>query len=509
MRTLAELVRSQGLLDKDEAALTTARSGNRYIDGTGARIYSGSLRRRGGVLYFIGRSGGGRYLFGVSAAPIQDDFPGTMGEESGLHYKRVELVPEAARVLHEYFPFTAPISLKDKRTTVGCGDRLGLATPGHIEAVKNHDAYPVLAQQSLRELSLTGRNYDGVVADASFGVFQEGFEKGYGADGDHLKRIEDMGVALRAGMPMITLDLSEVMNPAVADWSGETVEQEFAKLPESVRTIITERYGGKSFRVGDETIPIGEEEAKRCALMYVKALDFAKEVDDYLRNERGDAYDLEISIDETTTPTLPSHHVFIVSELTRRGITVTSLAPRFVGEFQKAIDYIGDLGEFERQFSTHCKIAQAYGGYKISVHSGSDKFSAYPAIGKHTGGRLHLKTAGTSWLQALRAIAQARPSLYRRIHEKAFQYYDEALKLYHITADPMRIPSLESVPDETLEETFFEQRDARQLLHITYGGLLNDPEIRGPFFQALDEEEALHIRKVAEHIERHVTLLGL
>jgi hypothetical protein len=242
--------------------------------------------------------------------------------------------------------------------------------------------------------------------------------------------------------------------------------------------------------------------------MYGRALDFAAEVDRHLRQRRGSAYDLEVSIDETTTPTLPSHHLFIAAELQRRGVAVTSMAPRFVGEFQKGIDYIGDLGEFEAQFAVHCAIARARGNYKISIHSGSDKFSVYPAIGRHTGMRLHLKTAGTSWLQALRVIVRANPPLFRRMLTRAIAWFPEAAKLYHVTADPAAIPAADGLPDGELER-LLDAPDSRQVLHIAYGGLLDDPSLRDPFFSTLDAFEENHYTVVQEHIEKHVALLGV
>ena len=408
--------------------------------------------------------------------------------------------------LSKLFPFIIPISLRDKKTTIGCGDRLGLATAGHIRAAKKYDIYPVLAQQSMRELNFTKRTYKDVVADTAFLVFQEGFEKGYGADGDHLKTISDIDIALDANMPMITLDLSEVMNAKAAEWSNERINLEFKKLDGTEKKRLLDTYSDKSF-LEDKSVHITLDEAKKCTVMYKKALDFAKEVDGHLRNKRGDHYDLEISIDETTTPTLPEHHLYIIKELNYRGVTVNSLAPRFIGEFQKAIDYIGDKQEFEKQFKIHCMIAGENGGYKISVHSGSDKFAVYPVIGKYTALKLHLKTAGTSWLEAVRCIAIKNPSFYRKLHKKAFYHYDEATKYYHITADISKIKNIDDVKDDELKD-YLDKDESRQLIHITYGGLLNDPEIRSDFFRILDENEDFHYELLEKHIGKHIELLG-
>jgi hypothetical protein len=231
-------------------------------------------------------------------------------------------------------------------------------------------------------------------------------------------------------------------------------------------------------------------------------------VDLHLQKHRGKEYDLEISIDETTTPTLPTHHLFIINELIHREISITSLAPKFIGDFQKAIDYLGNINKFEEDFKIHCDIAKKYGNYKISIHSGSDKFSIYPIIGKYTDLRVHVKTAGTSWLEAIRCIAKCNPNLYRKMHAKALHYYNDALKYYHITADISKIKDLKDVQDTNLIE-YLEGDESRQLLHITYGSLLNDPEIREDFFNTLHEYEDIHYQLVKNHIIKHLELLGI
>jgi hypothetical protein len=512
MEQVARLLVRSGLADAQAAQVAALKSAAEkegpWVEGEGRRIYRRSLRVLDGVLYFIASEGGSKHLYAAGPSPLPGSFHGRSTSAGGLHILQAELSTESAGLLHELFPFTAPVSLRDRRTTVGCGDRLGLATPGHIRALAGRDAAPVLAQQSVRELTLTSRTFAGVVSDASFLVFQEGYEGGYGADGDHLKNLRDIDSALDAGMPMITLDLTEVMSPEPASWSPTRVDDEFASLGEEVKARVRDEYEGRRFELGGFAVEISALEARRCALMYGRAVEFAAVVDRHLRQRRGSAYDLEVSIDETTAPTLPSHHLFIATELARLGVAVTSMAPRFVGEFQKGIDYMGDLGRFEEQFQVHCAIARARGGYKVSIHSGSDKFSVYPAIGKHTGLRLHLKTAGTSWLEAVRVIARVDPPLFRRMLAAAVAGFAEASKLYHVAADPAAVPSADLVPDDHLE-TYLEKPDSRQVLHIGYGVLLADPGIRSAMYRTLRDNEEKHYTAVKEHIGRHVRLLGV
>jgi len=389
------------------------------------------------------------------------------------------------------------------------GDRLGVATAGHLRAARQFDVAPVLAQQSVRENDFIGRAFPDVVANATWGVFQEGYRDGYGADGDHLKNIPAIDTALAAGMPMITLDLTEVMKPEVADWSVDQVREGFQQLDPDLQKRITADYVDGSYTLPSGTeITFDEVEAQRCAVMYGPAITLSAEVNEHLKTATGDAFDLEISIDETTTPTLPAHHLFIARELEIAGVTVNSLAPRFIGEFQKAIDYIGDLEEFRRQFRVHCEISRRYGNYKISVHSGSDKFSAYPAVGEETGGRLHLKTSGTSWLEALRTVALYDHELYREIHAFVVDYYPTALSFYHITADFAAIPALESVADEGLAN-YLEDPNARQMLHISYGGILQNNELRDKLYASLHEHEEEYAKLLRRHFERHIEPLGI
>ncbi|MBQ4329951.1 MAG: hypothetical protein IJC27_09525 [Lentisphaeria bacterium] len=475
------------------------------------KVYADSVHTCGKAVVYMCRDDEKKYLF-VVAAGDKDIPAGFEGEKIVLADKSVALkggLSEAnAAALRKYFPWTAPKSLRNERTTVGCGDRLGLATTGHLRAAKKVQVSPVLAQQSIRELTMTKRTFRKVVDDACFLVFAEDYRNGYGADGDHLKTLADIDTALAAGMPMITLDLSDVMNAAAGDWDAAKIDAAFAELPAELKKTVLADYADKEFVLKENvTVALDALTAKRCAVMYTAALDFAFVVYEHLKAARGDEFDLEISIDETSSPTLPSHHLFIVRELRRRGVEFSSLAPRFIGEFQKAIDYIGDLAEFDRQFIVHAQIAQNYGNYKISVHSGSDKFAVYPTVGRETRHYLHLKTAGTSWLEAVTVIAYKDPQLYRDMHRCALDNVADMLKLYHITADFNKIPALDTLKDEELP-ALMTMPEARQLLHINYGPILTGA-LRERFFKAMHLFEADYDKRIEAHFDKHLTLLGV
>lgn len=455
------------------------------------------------------RDGAEHFLL-ISAAEKCADFNAFEGTEFSTSdgiFKRAELTHANAAALRKFFPWTAPVPVLKKRCSIGCGDRLGIATAAHADLFACQDAAPVFAQQSVRELTLTNRTFQSVIDDTSFQVFQAGFNKGFGADGDHLKTFDRIGEALDAGVTMLTLDLSDRLHPEFAEKGEAEVAEAYARLDPGLRARLEESY---------TTVPaIGIEfsrlERMRCALIYTDAMDFSAEVHALLK-KRSSTTDLEISIDETTAPTLPEHHWFVAGELAYRHVPFASLAPRFIGEFQKGIDYIGDLTEFERQFAVHAKIADHFGFYKLSIHSGSDKFAVFPIIGRLTRGRFHLKTAGTSWLEAVAAIAENDPKLFRQMYNTAFATLADARKLYHVTADFAALPAEKELTDAELPKLLAADCVAgRQLMHITYGAMLGKdrPALRKAIYTSLAEHEDEYYDRLDNHFTRHLSLLGV
>jgi hypothetical protein len=418
-----------------------------------------------------------------------------------------------AETLRRTLLFTSPAALAGQDVTIGVGDRLGVAGPGHLRLFARRGAAPVLAQQSVRELELTGRTYEEVLDAATWAVFQEGFARPWGADGDHLKTEDWVRRAVGVGFSMVTADVSDFIRKGYAVAGDDEIRSAYAALPESYRSRIEGAY--LTLRLSLDTaeeVRFAPDTLARIALVYRDALEHAGRL--YRAGEQaamqartGRSFDFELSVDETETPTTPEAHAFVALEAQSTGIRLASLAPRFVGEFQKGIDYIGDQGEFERSFRTHAALARCL-GYRISVHSGSDKFRVFPAVGRLTGGRFHLKTAGTNWLEAVRLLAKEEPEFYRKLHRKALDAFAAATRYYHVTTNLARVPGLAGLKDEELPG-LFDQPDARQLVHITYGELLRDPEFRGRFFSLLESHMESYWRALQSHIGRHLDALGV
>jgi hypothetical protein len=475
-------------------------------------VYPDSIRYFRGSLFFIAREKKRKVLVICGESGIYTEFKGGETQVGHAKVKSCELSKENCVSLRKNFSFTCPVSHKGNKTTIGLGDRLGLASAGHLRLIKDKPVFPVLAQQSMRELRFTGRNYDDVLSSASWAVFQEGYEKGFGADGDHLKTVDEVKTAIDSGYTMITLDCSERINHEIFSASPDEVGREYEKLPQDKRNRIESKYLGKEFDLGNKTkIVFTADELKKIALVYIDAIDFTTEIFKKTIKASDKDIDFEMSIDEILIATSPESHFFVASELISAKVAVTSLAPRFCGEFQKGVDYIGDVGRFQKEFETHFRIAE-YFGYKLSVHSGSDKFSVFPAIAEETGGKYHLKTAGTSWLEAVRIIAKVKPPLYRRMHKFALLNLEQAKKYYHITADPSKIPDIDAMSDGELPE-LMDMNDARQVLHITYGLILLDRKpdgtstFRDEIYEALNEHEKEYYDALSGHIGRHLNLL--
>ena len=494
-------------------------------DGAEWRIYEQSQQSVDDTTYVLVRRAMEK-MFVVATEADQVPF----AHEAVLQHspKMVFLCPcsaENARLLREQFPWTGPTPL-GKAPAIGCGDRLGLATPGHIRACRQKGARPILAQQSIREMERTGRSPQVVMDDVTWSVFQEGYTGGFGADADHLKTPEDVDRCVETGYTMYTIDPSDHVDNE-ADHLGESeLTRRFEALPWDALGVTPEecldRYTGDSIvlegEAGTLEIDFDVEDLKRAAVKYSAAIAHTNAMADHLASRYaddrpGEDYDLEMSVDETDQPTRPREHYFVAAELERLGVEVTSLAPRFVGDFEKGIDFIGDPDHFEETLKKHVIVLQACGGYKLSVHSGSDKFTVFPIFGRQAGPKVHLKTAGTSYLEALRIPARHAPDFFREIVDYAFERFDADRKTYHVSTDLNVIPAPTTVDDEALEATYLDENNGRQLLHITYGSVLTAKQggewrFKDRFFALLNEHEEEHFDALEGHFLHHIESVG-
>jgi tagaturonate epimerase len=210
------------------------------------------------------------------------------------------------------------------------------------------------------------------------------------------------------------------------------------------------RYLGRSVEVEHLKVAFDEETLLRAAVKYGRAVAHVARMARHLRRATGPRLvEVEVSVDETETPTSPAEHYWVANELNRLEVAWVGLAPRFVGRFEKGVDYIGDLAALEKDVAAHAALARHFGPYKLSLHSGSDKFSVYPIAARLARGLVHLKTAGTSYLEALRTAAALDPAFFRAVYAFARERYDTDKASYHVSAELGRRPSRRTCPRRT------------------------------------------------------------
>jgi hypothetical protein len=437
---------------------------------------------------------------------------GFEGESSATGGRTLILGPMNAAnldTLRDLLPWLRPRSL-GTRTSAGFGDRLGLATPGHVRALRaaGGGLAPIFAQQSIREMERTDRSPQEVLDDATWGVFAEGWREGFGADADHLKTADDVDACVAAGYTFFTFDPGEHVDDRAEAAGAPALRMAMEDLPwqdlEDHPADLKRRYLDNAFDAEGHEVRFDDISLARAAVKYGAAVAHVACLYRHLQAAMGEDFEVEVSVDETDSPTTHTQHVYIATELRRLGVRWTSLAPRYVGRFEKGVDYIGDVAGFEKDIEVHAAIARTVspdGPYKLSLHSGSDKFSVYPSYVRQTRGLAHLKTAGTSYLEALRAVAALDPDLFREIYDFSREHYEEDRTSYHVSAQADRAPG--AVGDAELP-ALLEQFDAREILHVTFGSVLKEARFHDRLMGLLREHPEHYAAGLEKHFLRHL-----
>lgn len=405
----------------------------------------------------------------------------------------------------------------------GFGDRIGLATPGHVAAMKEagHGILPIFPQQSIREMTRTSRTPAQVMGDALRGAEASGWTGPIGADADHLKTRADVDVTAVVGFTFFTIDPSGHVDQKADDYSENQVKEKFTALASEVAWI--NGYIGRQVKLTTgTTIELTEAACLRAAVKYGKAVNHAVTLADHIRSVQSDAgrdHEIELSVDETDQPTTLAEHYIVADQCLLRGMKLVSLAPRFIGDFEKGVDFKGDLAALDKSLADHAAIAKLLGPYKLSLHSGSDKLSMYTSLARATNGCFHVKTAGTSYLEALRVVARHDVSLFRRLIDFGRERYNTDKATYHVSA------TLDSVPTTTecscvseLENHYLERwkdvpygkgftKPGRQILHCTFGSTLTDPILGPAVKNLLAANVGTYTEVLREHFVRHLQAL--
>ena len=411
----------------------------------------------------------------------------------------------------------------------GFGDRLGSATPGHLAALRasgglssgglssGGDIKGIFAQQSIREMARTDRQPDDVMQAAVDALAAANFDQPWGADADHLKTREDVDRTAAAGFTFFTIDPSDHVSQDARPINDDPMSAKF-KGPDW-----SGDYVGETVDIpGGPSITFTPKIIQHAAGKYGKAMEHAIDLARYIKEaaeKRGQDHEIEISVDETVQPTTPAEHYLFADRLLKAGVKLVSLAPRFIGELEKGIDYIGDVDALEASLNDHAAIARHLGPYKLSLHSGSDKLSMYAPFARATRGLFHVKTAGTSYLEALRVVAVHDPSLFRRIIDFSREHYDTDKATYHVQATLASAPPPDDVADDhALVGLYLEHwddvpqgkgftRPGRQILHCTFGSVMTDPDLGPAVTRCLADHPDTYRDILKDHFTRHLDAL--
>ncbi|HXX70507.1 MAG TPA: tagaturonate epimerase family protein [Polyangiaceae bacterium] len=327
------------------------------------------------------------------------------------------------------------MAMNIETNSIGIGDRFGKEGLAQLRAIRRAEEEGILVvpvwNKSNREHSLIGTTPADVRSAADAAVREAGWTHRYYVDADHigLKTVDSF------------LPWSDFFTLDVADFIGQQAPDD--TIAAFVRDMAPFR-GALRIPGVDATFEVTDAVLERIGRHYLYAVSEAGRTYRHIASAKGvDHFVTEVSIDEAEAPQRPLELFFILAAIAREKIPAQTIAPKFSGKFLKGVDYVGDVGTFEREFEADLAVIRHSIGVfqlprslKISVHTGSDKFSLYPpmrAALKKQGAGIHLKTAGTTWLEEVIGIAISGPAglaLVERIYAEAYDRFSELCRPY-------------------------------------------------------------------------------
>ena len=403
--------------------------------------------------------------------------------------------------------------------SIGVGDRFSHQADAQLRACmlaaeQGAEVVPVW-NKSNREHMIIGSEPSATRAAADAAVKQLGWTKPYFVDADHinLKTYE----RFLAPCDFFTIDVADNIGQRSHD---AEIADFLDRHPELIGNITIPRIA--------EPFAIDRPFAEKTARQFLAAVQHAGEIYRALAAVKGEGtFVAEISMDETDRPQTPPELLIILAAIADENVPVQTIAPKFTGRFNKGVDYVGDVAQFAKEFrddlATIAYAVDRYGlqpNLKLSVHSGSDKFSIYSAIKQglaEFGAGVHVKTAGTTWLEELIGLAEAGGSglaMAKEIYAEAHAHADELCAPYATVIDIHRdqLPAPETVGTWTGEQFVraLRHNDAdpeynpnlRQLMHV---GFKVAAKMGPRYTQALEENRTVIARNVTENLfERHI-----
>lgn len=409
-----------------------------------------------------------------------------------------------------------------EKYSFGTGDRFGKEGKAQLAAIQEinglgFNVVPVW-NKSHREHTIVKTTHEAVANEAADAVKQNNWNKNYYVDADHigLKIVDEF------------IDYSNFFTIDVAHFIGQPCgsDEKSNFIKNHSKYIGTLNIPGI-----DKEFDVTEEFLGDIANNYLMAIKEVKAIYDHIAAKKGaDNFIPEVSMDECEIAQSPIELFFILAELKRVGVEVQTIAPKFTGLFAKGVDYIGDVKQFELEFEQDVAVTQFAvselnlpKSLKLSVHSGSDKFAIYPAmkraIQKFDAG-IHVKTAGTTWLEEVIGLAQGGGEgleIAKEIYVKSLDRYDELTGPYEtvLDIDKSQLPLVSEVitwDSKTFSDALTHDQNCkgynasfRQLIHVGYKIAV---EMGERFSKALDTYRDTIEKNVTQNIlERHLKRL--
>ena len=413
--------------------------------------------------------------------------------------------------------------MKLERYSFGLGDRFLHQGRAQLQAIINArdtgiDITPVW-NKSDREHVIVGTEPLSLRKEADAATATLNWDAAYRVDADHITmRTVDRFVECS---DFFTLDVGDAIGERAAD-------EDIAAF-----VLSQSRYIGELDIPGAGSYAVSRDDIKNIAATFLKAVQQAGDIYHHIVDKKGsDDFIAEVSMDETENPQTPLEMFFILAMIAEAGIPAQTIAPKFTGRFNKGVDYVGDVDQFAKEFNDDlAAIAFAIDEFglpdnlKLSVHSGSDKFSIYGAINdalRRSGAGVHIKTAGTTWLEELIGLAEGGGEglvIAKEVYAQALEHMDALCEPYAsvIDIDACKLPSAADVNNWNSEQYAAALRHdrtnpaynphLRQLLHVGYKVAAKMGE---RYYGALREFETDVARNVTENLwERHIRPLFL
>jgi len=405
-----------------------------------------------------------------------------------------------------------------EKYTIGTGDRFAHQAKAQLQAciqLAENDGIEIIPvwNKSNREHSFIGSEPQSVYDAAKAAVEALNWDKGWHIDADHIN-LSTVDKYISSS-DFFTIDVADSIGTAP---EAGAIDAFLDKHPELIGEINIPGI--------DEPLTTTRESVAQTAENYLAAVKEASEIYQHIASQKGD-FIAEVSMDETDSPQTPPALLIILAALADQNIPLQTIAPKFTGRFNKGVDYVGDLAQFEKEFNDDLAvIAHAIKAYnlpenlKLSVHSGSDKFSIYPIIGnaiRKTGAGIHLKTAGTTWLEELIGLAEAGGdglTLAKEIYATAFEQSEALCGPYAtvIDIDPSQLPTPDTINGWTSDQYVNALRHIpdhpeynphfRQLLHIAFKLAAKQGN---RYTDLLKANEAIVAKNVTENLyDRHL-----